>query len=337
MCHCSTNNALVHPRRVLLFFRSVNEHSFIWQTSFVCTVAVVLLCRCNWYNEPVSALCTRAVLSKMSVNIIPAKVSHLKGLNSQGNGINQTAALICIRPVTACESKTRVEGHKICLIFMQSTCPWNPLLQEQDPSALFPENNAWRSHFDVEKFIKWQQLSLDAVRVSCRRLNTCCGCDLVAWHPFVNVLSFTICGTRYFVGMAPSFIDQNRLRSLLCLPPSSLLRALKSSCPLPPPPLFFSTARKINQDCESIVYSPVVTLSLHVAPTTSFTLINQSRWSPAEDRAGSRIWQAARCKQQRAASEHTSINKSVLFICEPWRLILYNSMYPHCLHCDWCF
>lgn len=48
------------------------------------------------------------------------------------------------------------------------------------------------------------------------------GSDLVAWHLFVNVLSFTICVTRYFVGIAPSFVDQNHLRYLLCLAPRSL-------------------------------------------------------------------------------------------------------------------
>lgn len=48
------------------------------------------------------------------------------------------------------------------------------------------------------------------------------GSDLVAWHLFVNVLSFTICGTRYFVGTVPGFIDQDHLRYLRCLAPISL-------------------------------------------------------------------------------------------------------------------
>lgn len=80
-----------------------------------------------------------------------------------------------------------------------------------------------------------------------------------------------------------------------------------------------------STSCNPCLFTPLPPLVLR-------SLINglQRRTEPVLE-----IWQAARWEQQ--ASEHTGINKCVLFMCEPWRLILHNSMYPHCLDCDWCF
>lgn len=66
-------------------------------------------------------------------------------------------------------------------------------------------------------------------------------------------------------------------------------------------------------------------------------LINQRPCTPAEGREVHQIGSQLGVKKRALALlTHWDINKSKVFVCKPWRLILYNSMSCLCFY-DWCF
>lgn len=66
-------------------------------------------------------------------------------------------------------------------------------------------------------------------------------------------------------------------------------------------------------------------------------LINQRPCTPAEGREVHQIGSQLGVKNSvLKLLTHWDINKSKVFVCKPWRLILYNSMSCLCFY-DWCF